>query len=337
MNKIIRNIILVVIFIVIVGAIVAGIILNRFEYNDDDAVGNTAGNLYNGGLFCESDGYIYFANPNDSNQLYRMDEDGDNIKKIHSDKAQYINVYNDYIYYVRYNHDSGQEVVFRGNVFGVYRLKTGDTTAEELYGEMANSLVLTGNKLYFQSYNDKDLIEVKSVEIDGKNLEKISTDDYLPLSVYEGGIYYSNVDGNHNIVKMDTEDNSKVTVKVGNYFMPIVEEDILYYIDVEAGYHLVKEDLATGEKTVITEDRCINYNVSTKYGVIYYQCENDEEDHRLMMTDLDGKDTVVVGIGDFTNIHITKNYTYYYEITVGDDKDLYYVETGENPQPKKFD
>ena len=56
-----------------------------------------------------------------------------------------------------------------------------------------------------------------------------------------------------------------------------------------------------------------------------------------MMTDLDGNNSTVVGIGDFTNIHITKNYTYYYEITVGDDKDLYYIETGETPEPKKFD
>ena len=272
MNKVVRNIIWILVVVAIVAGIVVYYQMNKFEYNDEDAVGNTAGNLYNGGLFCESDGYIYFANPNDSNQLYRMDEDGDNLKKLHSDKAQYINVYNDYIYYVRYNHDSGQEVVFRGNMFGVYRLKAGDTTAEALYDDgIANSLTLSGNKLYFQGYNDKDLIEVWSVGVDGKKLEKVSKDDYLPLSVYECEIYYNNVDGNHNIVKMDVEDNAKVTVKAGNYFMPIVEDGVLYYIDVEAGYQLKKEDLATGEQTVITEDKCVNYNVSTEYEVIYYQ------------------------------------------------------------------
>lgn len=336
MKKILKIVIFILILLAIAGGIVAYILLNKFEYNDENATGNTAGNLYNGGLFCEYDNYIYFSNPSDFDQLYRMDKDGKNIKKVHSDKPRYINVCNDYIYYVRYNHDSGQEVVFRGNMFGVYRLEEGNTTAEELYGDMANSLTLSGNKLYFQSYSDEDLIEVKSVGIDGKKLEDVSSEDFLPLSVYNGCIYYSNVSGNHNIVKMEVENNLTITMKNGNYFMPIVEENVLYYIDVDSGYKLMKEDLNTGVETVLSDDRCINYNVSTKYGVIYYQCENDEIDHKLMMMDLNGNNKTVVEQGDFSNIHITEKYTYYYKIIVGGEKLLYYVETGKEPNPKQF-
>ncbi len=335
-----KRIIYIIIFLIIVLAVAGGIVAyinsNKFEYNDADATGNTAGNLYNGGLFCEYDGYIYFANPNDYNQLYRMDENGENLQKIHSDKPKYLNMYNDYIYYVRFNHNSGQEVVFRGNVFGVYRLSLSENTAEELYEDLVDSLTLSGNKLYFQSYNDEDLIEVKSIGIDGKKLEKVSTDDYLPLSVYNGEIYYSNVSYNHNIVKIDVDNNMPITVKEGNYYMPIVEENILYYIDVEAGYKLMKENLDTGVSEILSEDKCINYNVSTKYGIIYYQCENDETDHRLMMMDLDGGNATLVEKGDFSNIHITKNYTYYYKIIVGGESQLYYVETGKTPNPQQF-
>ncbi len=335
-KKIINVLVVIVIILAIAGGVVAYILSNRIEYNDADATGNSAGNLYNGGLFCEYDGYVYFSNPEDYNQLYRMDQDGENLKKIHSDKPRYLNICNDYIYYVRFNHDSGQEVVFRGNMFGVYRLGVGDSTAEELYNDLADSLTLAGNTLYFQSYNDEDLIEVKSVDIDGKNLTKVSTDDFLPLSVYEGDIYYSNVDYNHNIVKMEVGNNLPITVKQGNYYMPIVEENILYYIDVEAGYKLMKENLETGESQVLTEDKCINYNVNTKYGVIYYQCENDEIDHRLMMMDLNGENEVLVEKGDFSNIHITKKYTYYYRIIAGGVRQLYYVETGKAPNPQQF-
>lgn len=335
-KKIISIMVFIVIVLAIAGGIVAYVMTNKFEYNDADVTGNSAGNLYNGGLFCEYDGYIYFSNPNDFNQLYRMDEDGDNLKKIHSDKPRYLNICNDYIYYVRFNHDSGQEVVFRGNMFGVYRLGIGDGTAEELYDDLADSLTLSGNKLYFQSYNDKDLIEVKSVGIDGKNLTKVSSDDYLPLSVYEGDIYYSNVSYNHNIVKMDVDSNLPITLKQGNYYMPIVEDGILYYIDIEAGYKLMKENLSGGEPVVLTEDKCINYNVSTEHGVIYYQCENDDTDHRLMMMDLNGENVSLVENGDFSNIHITKKYTYYYKIKVGGASELYYVETGKEPNPQQF-
>ncbi|MBP3338744.1 MAG: DUF5050 domain-containing protein [Lachnospiraceae bacterium] len=335
-SKIIKIVIVIVLIIAIVLGIIACYHFNKFEYNDDDATGNTAGNLYNGGLFCEYNGYIYFSNPNDYNQLYRMDEDGDNIEKVHSDKPRFINICNDYIYYVRYNHDSGQEVVFRGNMFGVYRMKINSDDPVELYAGLADSLMLSGNKLYFQSYNDEDLIEVKSVGIDGKEVEKVSKDDFLPVSVYDEYIYYSNVTGNHNIVKMDTEDNLTMTIKTGNFYMPIVEDNVLYYIDVENNYCLMKQDLSTGKETVLTKDRCINYNVSTKYEVIYYQCENDTNDHRLMMMDLDGNDLTLIEKGDFSNIHITKNYTYFYRLQVGADKELFYVKTGKESSPKRF-
>ncbi len=334
-KKVIKIVIISVLILVVIGGIIAAFVANHFKYNDEDVVGNTAGNLYNGGLFCEYDDYIYFANPNENNQLYRMDEDGDNVKKIHSDKASYINIAGDYIYYVRFNHEDGQQAVFRGNLFGVYRLKMGDTTAVELYGDIANSLALSGNKLFFQSYSDEELIGVKSIGIDGKDLEDISDDDYLPLSVYNEEIYFNNTDYNHNIAKIDVKDYDKSTVKAGNYYMPIAEEGNLYYIDIEAGYQLVKENLSTKSKTVLTDEKCINYNVHSKYGVIYYQVENDEDDHRLMMMDLDGKNETLVTKGDCDRIHITKNYTYYCK-TVGIDEIWYYVETGEEPEPKEF-
>ena len=64
--------------------------------------GNTASNLYNGGAFCEYDGTIYFSNPSDSWKLYSMDSSGGNLKKLANDIPTYINVDENYIYYVDY-------------------------------------------------------------------------------------------------------------------------------------------------------------------------------------------------------------------------------------------
>lgn len=329
----------ILVFCIVVAAVTAGIVFyvvtTRFKYNDEDAVGNTAGNLYNGGLFCEYEEYIYFANPNDGNQLYRMDENGENLKKIHSDRASYINIYNDYVYYVRFNHSDSREEVFRGNLFGVYRQKLGSSEVTELYNGIAQSVVLVGNKLYFKSYDDKNLIQTKSVGVDGKNLTAVDDKDYIPLSVYNRSIYFANVDENHNIVKLNTANDSIETVKTGNFYMPVMEDNKLYYIDVEAGYKLTKENLSTGEKQILSEDKCINYNVSTKYGVIYYQCENDENDHKLVRMKLDGNGKEVVAEGDYSNIHITEKYTYYYRIA-GAEKKLYKVETNGEISPEEF-
>ena len=76
---------------------------NRIVYNNDNAVGNTAGNLNNGGLFCEYNDKIYFANPYDYNKLYVMDSDCTNAMKLSDDSVGSINVCGNYIYYVKNN------------------------------------------------------------------------------------------------------------------------------------------------------------------------------------------------------------------------------------------
>ena len=69
-----KKIITTIIIILIAGCIGAGGFIyyrnNKTTLNNENAVGNTSGNLINGGLFCEYDNKIYFANPNDYNKLY---------------------------------------------------------------------------------------------------------------------------------------------------------------------------------------------------------------------------------------------------------------------------
>ena len=43
--------------------------MNRIPSNDISVTGNTGGNLNNGGLFCELDGKIYFANSYDNDRM----------------------------------------------------------------------------------------------------------------------------------------------------------------------------------------------------------------------------------------------------------------------------
>ena len=45
---------------------------SKIKYNTSYVNGNTAGNLYNAGLFCEKNGTVYFANPDDDYRLYSM-------------------------------------------------------------------------------------------------------------------------------------------------------------------------------------------------------------------------------------------------------------------------
>ena len=86
MKKTITVIISVLLAAVIVTCGILSYLNNRIQYNESYVNGNTAGNLYNGGLFCESSGKVFFANPDDYNRLYAMDLNGSNLEKLCNDR-----------------------------------------------------------------------------------------------------------------------------------------------------------------------------------------------------------------------------------------------------------
>lgn len=84
----------------------------KTHFNDTYVNGNTAGNLYNGGMFCEYDGTVYFANPDDNYRLYSMSLNGDDVKKLSNDTATFINADEHYIYYARNNKAENSDFSF---------------------------------------------------------------------------------------------------------------------------------------------------------------------------------------------------------------------------------
>ena len=55
--------------------------------------------MNNKGLFCESDGYIYYSNIYDNNYLYRMETNGTNSELVADIPVSYINAAGDYLYF----------------------------------------------------------------------------------------------------------------------------------------------------------------------------------------------------------------------------------------------
>ena len=306
----------------IIGLIIYNSISNKLRYNKPGDVGNTTGNLYNGGAFCEYDGYVYFSNKEDANSLYRMKSDGTKVEKLHPDSVSYIQVINDYVYYVRSNKTSA-DVVLRGQPYGLFRLEIGDDKAEQIYNGVVLSMRMLGNYLYFQSYDEKreDRLQLMKIKIDGTDLQTISKEDYAPICVNGEDIYFAEVKNSHNLMRMSTEDDRIVTAAEGNYYMPAFVKGYMYYIDLDNGMQLVRVNLSNNESVVLEEGKCINYNVSEESNVIYYQLEN-EDDHKLCRMTLSGSNKVVVTEGDCMNIHITKNYTYFYKKTGASVEDV---------------
>lgn len=310
-----------------IGFIIYNSLSGKLRYNKEGDVGNTTGNLYNGGLFCEYKGYVYFSNKADDNSLYRMKSDGTKVEKLHSDTVSYIQVINDYIYYVRTN-DSGEDVVLKGQPYGIFRLEIGEDKAEQIYNGLVLSMRMLGNYLYFQSYENGVHIQLKKIKIDGKELKLISDEDYEPICVNGTDIYFTEVKNSHNLMRMDTKNDRIMTASEGNYYKPTFVKGYMYYINLADGMKLTRVNLASDKEEVLDEGKCINYNVNEEENVIYYQLEN-EDAHSLCRMTLSGDKKVVITEGDCISIHITKNYTYFYKITGAsvDDVTLYRVKT----------
>ena len=331
------------VFIAMIALVVIGVIgitvylTTRFQYNEEGTVGNTAGNLYNGGLFCEYEGKVYFSNPYDGNKLYMMSVSGENAEKLCDDVASYINVAGEYIYYRRSNIESSVNEIFNGVANGVFRLKMGDKVMQEIYRGVVENVTLYGNYLYYSSYDDSGIMLRKS-KIDDTEHKEIMNKSYKMISSANGNFYFVENTGNHNMLRMDIETQVVTTHMTGNYYMPIATNSHIYFIDVANGYKLCRA-IATAHMPnhnveVLCSDRVVNYNVGVDENVIFYQVEN-EDDHKLMKMSLDGSNVEEVVKGDFFNISITSMYTYFVVKTVDGDV-LYRVLTNGKDEPKVF-
>lgn len=319
-------IIALIVMLVFAVAIIIYNVKNRFEYNENGATGNTAGNLYNEGLFCEYGGYVYFSNQSDNGALYRMNMDGNEFEKLYDDNTSYINIHNDNIYYRKFNSEQNKDALFQRMLYGISRLKTDGGAADVIHSGMVDCITLCGNYVYYRYYDNDRLFSLRKVKIDGTEDELISDEDYQPICVYNEKIYFKNESGNHDLMVLDTADDTIRTVASGNFYMPDAYNGELYFIDLANDRRLTKMSLSSMEKTVLSEDKVINYNMSGKYGVIYYQAENTVDDHRLCRINTDGSEAVTISAGDYNRIGITKKYTYFCK-EIGEETIMYRTPT----------
>ncbi|MCR5754177.1 MAG: DUF5050 domain-containing protein, partial [Acetatifactor sp.] len=77
------------------------------DKNSISTVGNTAGNLYNSGLFCEHDGIVYFSNAYDNGRLYSMLPDESGIKKINDLQVRNLLAGGHYLYFFQLGASGG--------------------------------------------------------------------------------------------------------------------------------------------------------------------------------------------------------------------------------------
>lgn len=282
--------------------------LSRTRKISEDTIGNTAGNLNNKGLFCEYDGVVYFSNSNDNGTLYSMNPDETNVKKLSNSQVQYINASERYLVYYQSGSvsESGIGTVVQGT--GLYRSDLNGKSVAGLDNCVCTSMVLAGNYIYYQHYDNQTYTRLYKININKSEKEELSKDIINPNCVYNGTIYYNGTGDDHYLYGLDTSTDNSYTAWAGNIWNPIIIDNYVYYMDLDNHYGISRYNMTNNTVERLTNDRTDYFNV---YGsMIYYQtCDADAPALKRMNTDGSGNETVMEGA--YKNINITSNYVYF--------------------------
>lgn len=303
---------------------------NRVTFNDETTLGNSSGNLLNGGLFCEDDGKIYFSNPKDDGTLYVMNNDCTNFKKLSDDKISQINAAGKYIFYARKNYEKNtQKSIFNFSNSGIYRINKTGGNLTRLYRDLVGTVNLAGNYIYYQHYSEEEKplgLSFFRVRIDQKEETCISEEPINPIAIENNILYYIGTEKDHNIYAMNLETNERITLYTGNAANCIVQDGFIYFMDLENDYAITRISLDGSQKTVLISNRSTTYNISSSGKYIYYQID-EGEDNGLYRFNTETEESTLILSGYYNSIHVTSNYIFFQEFNTDT---IYILNAGED-------
>ena len=294
----------------------------RTYLNSDSEIGNTTGNIYNGGLFSEQDNIIYFSNDLDHGTLYKMTSDLTNVTKVSDEKAVYINVDKNYIYYARANDISGYDPAFFSPLYnnGVYRINLKGTGLKAFTGDPGAFLLLKGNYLFFERYSAKGGFHLTRFKIDGTMERNLINSSAVPIASIDKYIYYTANSKGASIDAMELSSYTRKTYYNGTFAYPIFTKDYIYYIDMADNNHIYRMDHKGGNVTLLVNKPCSTYNITNSGNYLYYQVNGTKKDY-IGRINLKNMQSETVKEGNYKQINITKYYVFFKDI---DNKNTYF-------------
>ena len=325
-------IILVIIILFIIGAYFLYTQSRAIKFNDDYVNGNSAGNLYNGGFICEYEDTIYFSNPDDGHKLYSMSSGGSNIKKISNEAAAFINVDENYIYYIRNNPKSDFSFTyFSFQQNALCRMDKDGTDITVLDADPCNYASLCGNYIYYLHYDEENASTLYKIKIDGTQRQQVSKTPIYTCCTDGQYIYYHGMESDGSIYRLNTANDSTTSIYECSSFMPILTKNsAILYLDGADNNALYELDINSNETKLISDDSIDFYNT---YGNdIYYQCYR-KDGNALCTINTDGSNREELRSGDFCNIHTTSNFVFFIDYHTGQ---MYYFEHSTPTNIKAF-
>ncbi|ESL01995.1 hypothetical protein GCWU000282_02814 [Catonella morbi ATCC 51271] len=335
LNALKANISVGLVVVVLILIFVTAKFSGRVIPNTEGAVGNSACNLYNGGLFCSDDEKIYFSNLKDRGALYSMSKELTDFEYMQEDTAGYINNTSNYIVYSRLNYTRNDTVkrVLQFSYSGIYRVaKKGSHAIGGIYAYDVGAVGLIGNKVYYQRHEKDGNMNLYCSSLDGKNEELLLEEKVVPGTLTSSKIYYGGAEGDHYIYSFDPVTKQKVVIYKGNCYQPALIGGNIYFISLSKNYNIAKIDEYGQNPTILVEEKCSFYNVTPNEQYVVYQVD-DAKNNRLEMMNLSTLEKTVIKTGDYNSINIIGDRVFFREF--GTDE-VYYFSLSSPGQVENF-
>ncbi|NLC20217.1 MAG: DUF5050 domain-containing protein [Clostridiales bacterium] len=334
LKKLMRLIITLTIVTALLVVILYAYNRGRTYYNDENVSGNTAGNIYNGGLFCEMNGKIYFSNNKAGGSLYVMDSDLTRLKKLRNDKAVFINADDNYIYYIRandINNSDTEHMMFYNS--GVYRVKLNGSELKAYTSDPSSYLTLKGNSIYFQKYDLATGYSLYKYQIDGESNRLLVKDAATPVNVSGTGLYFTPKAHNQCIRMIDLKSFIIYQAFEGSYLQPIFRDGYIYYMDAANDNIIYRMNQDGSGKELLVDSRCSTYNITNSGIYLYYQVD-DQADKGIYRLKLDTMEVSRLLDGDYKQINVTEKYVFFRD---ADNSNTYIISADGYPEVNVFD
>lgn len=305
-----RTFIIILCFVLLVCgvAVISHLTADRVEDVPVGYLGNTAGNLNNGGYFCEADGKVYFSNFYDGGTLYSMNADESDIQKLSKQAVQFLNITGSHLYYYQCDNLNGSDLGSVINSTGLYRCTTDGKNIKCLKRGAFNTPLVNGNQIYYLYYDKAQGYALYRMATDGTGETQVT--DYIanPACSYQNYIYFNGTEEDHNLYQLDVNTDQITRIWNGSMWNPVYSGGYIYYMDLSSDYRICRLNLNSGEAEIVTNKRADFFNVSDDY--VFFQTAGSDEPG-LYRINKDGSNEVLLASGTYSNLCLTSEYLYF--------------------------
>ena len=274
-------------------------------------LGNTPGNIKNGGAATEDEKSIYYAAYDGG--LYKESKMDGTVEKIGGSihGVGYLNISGDYIFY-------------NDSYLGRIRRITKEGKRQKLLTlSRVESFVISGNRLYYKKADFRQARqEIYSIDFDGRGKHLIAN-AVTAFCVDQNTIYYINSDDGGSIWKIDVTGEKKEKLLDGDFSELSFDEEYIYYKN-NSDQLFYRADKESTEPECLISERIRNINISDEW--IYFSSIDDDDSLYRMSKDKKLKEKLIDSPVGETNI--AGEYVFYRLLENGWDRYKFSLKDG---------